>query len=79
MSTNCRWYTSRFYLHNDDGGLPPYTRWTVESYPEKWKYGIPKGDQPKLQPLLRGWRGYTVVASRPLWLWRPSTTEGCYR
>ena len=24
----------------------------MESCPEKWKYGIPKEDQPKLQPLL---------------------------
>ena len=22
------------------------------SYPERWKYGVPKDDQPKLQPLL---------------------------
>ena len=26
----------------------------MESYPEKWRYGIPKEDQPKLQPLLEG-------------------------
>ena len=26
----------------------------MESCPEKWKYGIPKEDQPKLQPLLEG-------------------------
>ena len=24
------------------------------SYPEKWRYGVPKEDQPKLQPLLEG-------------------------
>ena len=24
------------------------------SYPERWKYGIPKDNQPKLQPLLEG-------------------------
>jgi len=52
-SSNRRWYTSWFYLRNDDGGLPPYTRRIVESYLEKWRYGVLKEDQPKLQPLLR--------------------------
>ena len=54
VSTNRRWYTSRFYLCNDDGGLPPYTGRAVESQPEKWRYGVPREDQPKLQPLLEG-------------------------
>ena len=53
-STNRRWYTSWFYLRNNDGGLPPYTGRIVENYLEKWRYGIPKEDQPKLQPLLEG-------------------------
>ena len=53
-SSNRRWYTSWFYLRNDDGGLPPYTGWIVGSCPERWKYGVPKDDQPKLQPLLEG-------------------------
>ena len=26
----------------------------VGSCPERWKYGIPKDDQPRLQPLLEG-------------------------
>jgi len=47
-STNRRWYTSWFYLCNDDGVLPPYTGQIVESCPKKWKYGIPREDQPKL-------------------------------
>jgi len=34
-STNHRWYTSWFYLSNDDGGIPPYTRWIMENCPEK--------------------------------------------
>jgi len=53
-SSNRRWYTSWFYLRNDDSGLPPYTGRIVEDCPEKWGYGIPKEDQPKLQPLLEG-------------------------
>ena len=53
-SSNHRWYTSWFYLRNDDGGLPPYTGRIVGSCLERWKYGIPKDDQPKLQPLLEG-------------------------
>ena len=53
-STNRRWYTSWFYLHNDDSGLPPYTGLIVEDCPEKWRYGVPREDQPKLQPLLEG-------------------------
>ena len=48
MSTNRRWYTSWFYLRNDDGGLPPYTGWIMGSCPERWKYGVPREDQPKL-------------------------------
>ena len=51
-SSNRRWYNSWFYLCNDDGGLPPYTRWVVESQPEKWRYGVLVVDQPKLRPLL---------------------------
>ena len=47
-SSNRRWYNSWFYLRNDDGGLPPYTGRVVESLPEKWRYGVPVVDQPKL-------------------------------
>ena len=53
-SSNRRWYTSWFYLRNDDGGFPPYTGRIVEDCPEKWGYGVPKEDQPKLQRLLEG-------------------------
>ena len=52
--TNRRWYTSWFYLRNDDGGLLPYTGRIVEDCPEKWRYGVPREEQPKLQPLLDG-------------------------
>ena len=45
---------SWFYLRNGDGGLPPYTGRIVGSCLQRWKYGIPKDDQPKLQPLLEG-------------------------
>ena len=66
MSSNCCWYNSWIYLRNDDGGLPPYTRQVVESQPERWRYGVPLVDQPKLQPLLRALerlrsRGLTVA------------------
>ena len=54
VSTNRRWYTSWFYLRNDDSGPPPYTGWIVEDCPKKWRYGVPREDQPKLQPLLEG-------------------------
>ena len=53
-SSNHRWYTSWLYLRNDDGGLPPYTGRIVGSCPEWWKNGVPRDDQPKLQPLLEG-------------------------
>ena len=43
-STNRRWYTSWFYLRNDDGGLPPYTGRIVEDCLEKWRYGVPRED-----------------------------------
>ena len=52
-SSNRCGYNSWFYLHNDDGGLPPYTERVMESQPERWRYGVPLADQPKLQPLLR--------------------------
>ena len=48
VSSNHHWYTSWFYLHNDDGGLPPYTGWVVESQPKKWRYGVLLADQPKM-------------------------------
>ena len=32
----------------------PYTGRIVGSCPERWKYGVPREDQPKLQPLLEG-------------------------
>ena len=53
-SSNRRWCTSWFYLCNDDGGLPPYTGRIMEDCPEKWRHGIPREEQPKLQPLLDG-------------------------
>ena len=53
-STNRRWHTSWFYLRNDDDRLPPYTGRIVGSCPERWKYGVPREDQPKLQSLLEG-------------------------
>ena len=34
-SSNYHWYNSWFYLHNDDGGLPPNTGRVVESQPER--------------------------------------------
>ena len=51
-SSNRRWYNSWFYLHNDNGGLPPYTGRVVENQSEKWRYGVLTPDQPKLWPLL---------------------------
>ena len=75
-SSNRQWYTSWFYLRNDDGGLPPYTGRIVGSCPERLKYGVPREDQPKLQPLLEGLRGCRAVALRRLWSWLPSTAEG---
>ena len=53
-SSNRRWYTNWFYLRNDDGGLPPYTGRIMEDCPEKWRYGVPREEQPRLQPLLDG-------------------------
>jgi len=47
-SSHRRWYTSWFYLRNDDGGLPPYTGRIMESQPEQWRYDVPRDDQPRL-------------------------------
>ena len=79
MSSNHRWYTSWFYLRNDDGGFPPYTGQIVEDCPEKWGYGVPKEDQPKLQPLLEELEGCGAAALWRLWSWWPSIVGGCCR
>ena len=78
-SSNRRWYTSWFYLRNDDGGLPPYTGRIVGSCPERWKWGVLKVDQPKLEPLLEGLVRLRATASPRLWLWPRSTAGGCCR
>ena len=52
-SSNRRWYSSWFYLRNDDGGLPPYTGRVVEVQPEHWRYGVPSEEQHRLRPLLK--------------------------
>ena len=74
-SSNRRWYNSWFYLHNDDGRLPPYTGRVMESQPEKWRYGVLTADQPKLRPLLevlerlrgRGLTAAVVVVAFHCW------------
>ena len=52
-SSNRCWYSSWFYLRNDDGGLPPYTGRVVEVQPEHWRYGVPSEEQHRLRPLLK--------------------------
>jgi hypothetical protein len=51
-SSNRGWQEGWFYLHNDDGRLPPYMGHVVTKRLEKWRWGAPTSEQPKLQPLL---------------------------
>jgi hypothetical protein len=51
-SNHAQWDSQWFYLHNDDGLFPTYTRQLVRERPENWKYGVIQTHQSRLRPLL---------------------------
>jgi hypothetical protein len=53
-SSNRGWQNGWFYLQNDFGSLPKYTGLVVTERPEKWKWGAPSAEQPRLERLLEG-------------------------
>jgi len=51
MSSHSQWDSQWFYLNNDEGFFPPYTRGVITACPEHWKYGVVAEHQPRLWPL----------------------------
>ena len=53
MMSNHAWWDSKwFYLRNNEGFFPPYTRCVITARPDHWKYGVLVEHQPWLWPLL---------------------------
>jgi hypothetical protein len=56
-SLNKGWRSHWFYLRNNDGRLPKYTKQVVTAAGEHWWWGMPQEHQAQLQPLLDAlWR-----------------------
>ena len=49
---HAQWNSQWFYLRNDDGLFPTYTRWLIKERPEDWNYDVIKTRQSRLHPLL---------------------------
>jgi hypothetical protein len=52
VSSNKGWQRRWFYLPNDDGRLPSFSRRVVTAAGSNWRYGAPRDRQKNLQPLL---------------------------
>jgi hypothetical protein len=52
-SSNKGWQRRWFYLRNDDGRLPSFSRRVVTAAADNWRYGTPRERQKNLQPLLK--------------------------
>jgi hypothetical protein len=52
-SSNKGWQRRWFYLRNDDGRLPSFSRRVVTAAADIWRYGTPRDRQKNLQPLLK--------------------------
>jgi hypothetical protein len=51
-SNNSGWEKGWFYLHNDDAGLPSYTRKVLKKKPDAWMYRVSSpARQRRLEPL----------------------------
>ena len=53
-SSNSGWQNGWFYLRNEGGLLPEYTRKMVVECPVKWGWGAPTNEQKRLDVLLTG-------------------------
>jgi hypothetical protein len=51
-SSNKGWQSRWFYLRNDDGQLPAFTRRVVLEAKERWRWGLPWDLQTHLKSLL---------------------------
>jgi hypothetical protein len=52
MSNHAQCDSQWFYLRNDDGLFPAYTRQLIEAHPDNWNYGVIKNHQSRLCTLL---------------------------
>jgi hypothetical protein len=52
-SSNKGWQRRWFYLRNDDGRLPSFSKRVVTAAADNWRYGTPRDRQKNLQPLLK--------------------------
>jgi hypothetical protein len=52
VSSNKGWQRRWFYLRNDDGRLPSFSKRVVTAARTNWRYGPPRERQKNLQPLL---------------------------
>jgi hypothetical protein len=52
-SSNKGWQNRWFYLHNDDGRLPPFSQRVVTAAGVNWRWGATREKQEKLQPILQ--------------------------
>jgi hypothetical protein len=67
ISSNSGWHESWFYLRNDDNQLPRYTGRVLTAREDRWGYGVPEAEKPRLDPLLAALqqlrlRGLTAAA-----------------
>jgi hypothetical protein len=52
ISSNSGWHSGWFYLRNDDNQLPRYTGRVLTAREDRWVYGVPDAEKPRLDPLL---------------------------
>jgi hypothetical protein len=67
ISSNNRWHEGWFYLRNDENQLPRYTGRVLTAREDRWTYGVPDAEKPRLDPLLAALqqlrlRGLTAAA-----------------
>jgi hypothetical protein len=52
ISSNSGWHEGWFYLRNDENQLPRYTDRVLTAREDRWTYGVPEAEKPRLDPLL---------------------------
>jgi hypothetical protein len=52
ISSNSGWHEGWFYLRNDKNQLLRYTGRVLTAREDRWTYGVPKTEKPRLDPLL---------------------------
>ena len=74
LSSNRGWQNGWFYLWNDHGLLPEYTRNMVLECPAKWGWGAPASEQKRLDPFSRPSLSFGTWGSLRPW-WRSLSTS----